>query len=270
LRILLVDTVYPEFVTWLYHQEPELARRSYKDQLSRALETCYHNVSVWADPLRRLGFEVHEIWSNHVPLQYTWCQENGRTDLVPEFAQLPLDKLNKELPKRKHWFLPVVIEQVKSIKPDILWLSNLYTFEDSFLGAVEGHYRHAVGQNAAMPPETSLSRLDLTVSASAENVKYFRSKGLPSESLSHGFNPRILKYLEGNEPDPVRDFAFFGSFYPAHSQRRRRCTRSPPPCRSRSGRTRSSRRSSKPRSSGSMRRCGGSTCTGRSSGPAWC
>ena len=220
MRILLIDTVYPEFISWLYANEPDLAKQSYQRQLGRALEVCYHNVSVWADPLRRLGFEVHEIWSNHVPLQHTWCRENGRMDLVPEFSEQPLEVLNKELNKRKHWFIPVVIEQVKAIKPDILWLTNLYTFEDGFLGACEGYYRHAIGQNAAMPPETSLSRLDLTVSASAENNRYFRSRGLPSELLPHGFNTRILNYLDAAAREPVRDFGFFGSFYPAHSQRR--------------------------------------------------
>lgn len=218
--IALIDTVYPEFVKWLYTNKPELEHAPYEDQLAAALKTCYHNVSVWANPLREHGFTVHEIWANHVPLAAQWCREHNRPDLFPGGADTGTlaEKMARVQPV-KHWFVPVVIEQIKAMRPDILWCSNLYTFDDAFLEAVEGHYTFAVGQNAAMQPTNSLKRLNLTVSASMVNVEYFRSLGLPSELLPHGFNSRILQDLEEDQPPPEHDFVFTGNMYPAHQNR---------------------------------------------------
>ncbi len=216
-RILLIDTVYPAFIRWLYQHEPELAAQGHAAQLHRAKETGYHNVSVWADPLRLLGHEVGEVWANHAPLQHAWCREQGRMDLLPGGAAgLPALLAG---PQPADWFLQVCAAQVRAFRPDILWLADLYTFHDGFLAAVEGHYRHAIGQNAAVPPTTPLRRLDLAVSASAENLRHFREGGLAAELLPHGFNPRILHHLPEPPALPVRPFGFFGSLYPAHRER---------------------------------------------------
>lgn len=215
-RILLIDTVYPAFIRWLYQREPELARQSHAAQLEHALETCYHNVSVWAEPLRLLGHEVREVWANHAPLQHSWCRENGRMDLFPEGEAANLLAGSHAKPD---WFMAICAAQVRAFRPDILWLADLYTFHDGFLVTVDGAYRRAIGQNAATPPTTSLRRLDLAVSASAENVRHFRSGGLAAELLPHGFNPRILQHLPEPPDEPVRPFGFFGSLYPAHRQR---------------------------------------------------
>lgn len=219
-RVLLIDTVYAEYIRWLYSARPELATLPYADQMKAVQDTCYHNVSVWGDPLRQLGYEVHDIWAGHLPLHFAWARESGRSDLIAEFADLPLDKALAEVPKRKHWFMQLVIEQAKAIKPDIVWLSNLYTFDDAFLRAIDGSYRFAVGQNAAMPPETSMSRLKFAVSASKFNVQHFRNKGLRAELLPHGFNPKILRNIPSEAPAPVHELLFTGNFYPAHSERK--------------------------------------------------
>ena len=219
-RILLIDTVYPEFVRWLYDQEPDLIERSHAAQLERALETCYHNVSVWADPLRLLGYEVHEVWANHAPLQYSWCREQGRLDLFPGSESTNLAAAFAAIQAEKRWYQEICAAQVRALRPDILWLSNLYSFDDRFLAEVEGHYRFAIGQNAAMPPQGPLSRFDLAVSASAANVAFFRERGLSAELLPHGFNPRILRHLPDAREAERRPLGFFGSFYEAHGQRR--------------------------------------------------
>jgi spore maturation protein CgeB len=219
-RILLIDTVYPEFIRWLYTERPELIDLSYEEQMRQSQETCYHNVSVWAEPLREIGYEVFDIWAGHVPLHFTWAREAGRRDLIEEFSDLPFERALIELPKKRHWFLPLVIEQAKAIRPDVIWLSNLYTFDDRFLDAIDGYYSYAVGQNAAMPPETSLAKLKFAVSASKYNMLYFRAKGLQSQILPHGFNTRILRHLEEDPGPPIHDFMFTGNFYPAHSERR--------------------------------------------------
>ena len=225
-RILLIDTVYPAFIRWLYEREPELAARGPAAQLRRAIEMGYHNVSVWAEPLRLLGHEVGEIWANHAPLQHSWCREQGRLDLFPGGAAVELPGLlagfHHRLPGLRQaadWFLPICAAQVRAFRPDILWLADLYSFHDGFLAAVDGCYRHVIGQNAAVPPTTPLRRLDLAVSASAANLRHFREGGLPVELLPHGFNPLILHHLPDPPIPPVRPLGFFGSLYPAHRER---------------------------------------------------
>lgn len=219
-RILLVDTVYPEFIRWLYEARAELVGLSHAEQLEAALESCYHNVSVWAEPLRLLGFEVHEVWANHAPLQYAWCREHSRLDLFPGSPHTAIAPMLAAVEGDRRWYLDICAAQVKALRPDILWLANLYSFDDAFLASVEDHHRFAIGQNAAMPPEKELRRLDLAVSASASNVAFFRSRGLRAELLPHGFNPRILRHLPEEREAERRPLGFFGSFYPAHSERR--------------------------------------------------
>jgi len=218
-RILLIDTVYPAFIRWLYQRDPSLAALSHAAQFEQAHASCYHNVSVWAEPLRLLGHEVGEVWANHAPLQHSWCREQGRMDLFPGGERAGLDVQLGALHDHPGWFLPICAAQVRAFRPDILWLADLYTFHDGFLSTVEGQYRHAIGQNAATPPTTPLRRLDLLVSASAVSVGQFRAGGMTAELLPHGFNPRILQHLPDPPEDPVRPFGFFGSIHAAHRQR---------------------------------------------------
>jgi hypothetical protein len=218
MRFLIVDTVYPGYVDWLYGAQPQLGEASYAEQYAATVAGGFHTASAWTEPLERAGHEVLDVWANHLPLQMRWCQENDAMNTLVfaadgyRFGETVVNNA-----KRHPWYVDVVAEQVRRYKPDVLLLANLYAFDAAFLEMVRGNYRIAVGQHAATIPQNDLSGYDLIISSLPNQVKHFRSLGLRSELVKLAFDTRLLARLERRAPR--YDLVFAGQVSPLHTLR---------------------------------------------------
>ena len=209
---MIVDTVYQGYVRWLYQTHPGLENQSYAGQLSVTNEGGFHNAAVWADPLRALGLEVMDVWADQAPLQIRWCEENGHEDILKLNAEsYQIGGMTLSTGSRNQWLELVLTQQVKDFEPDILWIANVYLFSAAFLDSVEGSYQMAVGEITSEPPKIDYGGFDVMVSAAMTIVEKFRSEGLKSELLLHGFFNRMLDGLD--PPDKKYDIAFIGTLH---------------------------------------------------------
>ena len=77
MRILLVNTDYPDFTRWLYARHAGLESRSYDEQLRVRYESLFGVADFWSRALRELGHEAHDLYVNVAPLQGRWAAEHG-------------------------------------------------------------------------------------------------------------------------------------------------------------------------------------------------
>lgn len=218
MRILILDTIYDNFLRDLYAAHPGLDTRPYVEQIDAIAETCFPCGLTWRTPFQRRNHEVFYVAANNAPSQVRWCQENNRIDLVGQSVEYyGFGFYQLRIARPRMWYLAIAQEQVKAFRPDIVLCPYLYTFDSEFLNAVAGSYGRAVGQHAAALPRCDLTRYDLIVSSLPNQVEYFRELGIRAELLPLAFDPAIAAKL-GAQP-LEHDVTFLGQITADHRYR---------------------------------------------------
>ena len=67
MRVLIIDTCYPEFLTHHYAASPGLDRRPYAEQWRALMDTFFGTADAYSHQLGELGHEAHEVVVNCGP-----------------------------------------------------------------------------------------------------------------------------------------------------------------------------------------------------------
>ncbi len=242
MRFLIINTDYPEFLTWLYAQHPGLEKEAYEVQMLARDESLFGWADFYADNLRRLRHEAHNIYANNEFMQKAWAREHGiavqeARPLDPRVRdtlqrarragyESPLRFLRplflpvlKWLGSPQAWSLDILAAQIRHYQPDILLNLNIGLSTD-LLRDLRPHTRLLVGQHASpLPNGQDYGIYDLIISSLANFVDYFRQQGVRSEYLPLGFEPAVLPQV--GEPEEVQGVSFVGSLFQVHESRRR-------------------------------------------------
>jgi spore maturation protein CgeB len=219
MKFMIVDTVYPGFINWLYNEkEPGLSGRSFAEQYEAQVQGFFHTAGAWAPALRALGHEVLDVSANNAPQQLRWMAENDLFDRLKTLSDgLVFGNFVMRQQQPVNWQVAVVAEQVRRFRPDVLLCANLYMFDDAFLNMVAGSYGKAVGQHAAVMPGNSLKRYDLIISSLPNQVKAFSDQGIRAALVGLAFDERLLPKLENR--GRLHDLAFVGQISASHANR---------------------------------------------------
>ena len=178
MKLLLLTSVYPQYVRDFYAVHPELSSGSYSLQREAIDFDAYSWNGVWGHWLKPHGYQVDEVILNMEPLQRAWAREND----VPDWQRVGLEQ--------------VAIAQIKSSKPDILWCEVL---DEGFLKRVLSEtpsIKLVLGWVGSAIPRTDVWRhMHLVLSCAAESVEYFERHGIRSLHFDHAFDPRINERL---------------------------------------------------------------------------
>jgi spore maturation protein CgeB len=154
-----------------------------------------------------LGNEAQDIFASFEHLQKLWAEENG---LRYEWTE---------------WLRSIVLAQVKSFQPDVLYLQDLYLFDRNFRRQLREALRKRVimiGWRAAPTKDFAVfNDLDLLLSAGPHLVQMFQRCGAKAMYLPMAFEDTMVEVL-GQVRDRDLDFTFagnLGSRNGAHSQR---------------------------------------------------
>jgi spore maturation protein CgeB len=219
LRFLFIRTCYPEFLSEFYAREPDIERLDYRAQLQRLFDTGFGVGDAYSDGLRRLECEAEEVICNADRLQERWVSEQG--------LSLPHDRdgvVNAHDRRRQ-----IVAAQIKSFRPDVLFVFEWCPLGDAFLAAVKSDVRLVVGQVASpLRADRSYAAYDLMLSSVPPLVDHFRSMGVAAKAFRLGFDERVLErlgdaaseYLAGGPGQaPGYDVTFVGGLAPSHPDR---------------------------------------------------
>jgi len=205
LSCLFLNTYYPGFLEHHYNAHPSMERLPYHEQHRSLQATCFGDSDFYSDGLREAGWEANDLIINCEPLQKAWAVEHGRSDLTNSLA--------------------IAIEQVRALKPDVLYLQDLGIATSEFLSAVRASVRLIVGQIASpVPPQAQLQEFDLIVSSFPHFVERFRKAGIPAIYQPLAFDPRVLTRLQAQQatatPGTRAGVTFVGGISPAHHERK--------------------------------------------------
>jgi spore maturation protein CgeB len=193
-KVLVVDTYYPKFVADLYRRA-RLERLPYAAQRQRIFETCFGTADYYSRNLQRLGIEAEEVIANCAPLQLRWVREQRRSWLWGRLpAQLTRPLLVEKLIARLGALVPILKEQVRQARPDVLYLQDLHFLTPRDLGALKREVPLVVGQIASpLPARDFLEPYDLILTSFPHFVPRLRALGVASEYFRLGFDPCVLE-----------------------------------------------------------------------------
>lgn len=201
MRIVFVDTYYRRFLREHYARNPQLASESYAIQQRSLIDARFGTSDFYTKHLNDLGCEAFDLIANCVPLQAAWLRENGRNAMLLDYAaphrfyRLPiLGHVVAALPG----LLSTVFEQVRLLRPDVLYCHDLSLFPSWFLDKIRKHAKLVVGQIAhALPPDGFVRGYDLILTSFPHFVDRIKAKGVDSEYLRLGFDNRMSASFDG-------------------------------------------------------------------------
>ncbi len=77
MNYIILNTDYPEFLSWLYAHHPGLEQKSYEEQIRARNESLFSTADFYSSNLRKLGHEAWDIHANNEWLQKMWAREHG-------------------------------------------------------------------------------------------------------------------------------------------------------------------------------------------------
>jgi hypothetical protein len=218
MRIALLDTYYPRFLTAYYAANPALAGQSYEQQRRALLDQAFGTADFYSRHLRELGHEAEDLIVNCTPLQSTWAHENGVSfsalvaALPPRLLRLPaVGPLLSAIPGLAN----AAVEQIKRFRPDVLYCQDLWVLTPAHMAELRQHAKLIVGQIASpLPPSKYLESYDLILTSFPHYVPRLRGAGIAAEYFRIGFDPRVLDLLGPVERDI--DVSFVGGISRHH------------------------------------------------------
>jgi spore maturation protein CgeB len=218
MRIALVDTYYRRFLAKHYADHPSLESESYEEQRKSLIGARFGTSDFYSKHLNELGCEAVDLIANCAPLQSAWSNENGLGSsslsfpIPHRFYRVPVvGSALAALPG----FLSVVLAQIRSLKPDILYCHDLSFFPKRILKALKPHVRLIVGQIAyVLPPRNFVDGYDLILTSFPHFVSKLKAAGISSEYFKLGFDPRLADAFEGVSRDI--DVSFVGAVGRSH------------------------------------------------------
>lgn len=241
MRILILNTDYPEFLAWLYAQNPGLEQKSFDEQMHVRMESLFGVADFYSSNLRKIGHEAWDIHINNDFMQRRWAKEHG----LPSDETVAPDSLIKTALKRavnmaantrlRHlkpvlrplfrsmnggsaYSYEILAAQIEHYNPDVLLNQTMDGHIGHFLREKKSHIRLLVGQIASpLPPGDDFGCYDLIISSLPNFVEYFRRTGVAAERHLFGFEPVILTRLGPHEKSiPV---SFVGGLSRDHTSR---------------------------------------------------
>lgn len=243
MKVLVVNTDYQDFLTWLYVQHPGLEERAYAEQLQIRYASFFGVADFYSHNLWQLGHEAYDIYANNQWLQLAWMREYGYAPSTPErrnrlisqlvgrastlssrwpfssFRRLSQRCWGLANPDRRNWFYETLSRQIQHYRPDVLLNQDVGGIRPSFLREMRPYFKLLVGQHPAiaLKMDSEFRCYDLMISSFPPTLEFFRRHGLSAELNRLAFEPRILSRLPASSE--MFDVTMVGSFHEVHSSR---------------------------------------------------
>ncbi|MBT1072724.1 methyltransferase domain-containing protein [Pelotalea chapellei] len=195
---IFLNTYYDGFLSEHYLRNSVLAQCTYQEQKLSLQDSCFGDSDFYSEGMKKAGWQAEDLILNCRHLQDAWARENGK----------PSEGL------------AVAVEQIRLIKPRVVYLQNLGLATKQFLAEIRPHTDLIVGQIACpIPSQTDISGLDIIFSSFPHFVERFRAAGITSYYQPLAFEPRVLKSLThfAYQKRPV-ECSFIGGISPMHGK----------------------------------------------------
>ncbi len=213
MKFFIIETYYKAFLNDFYNKNPEIKNASYVKQKKLLLAEQFGIADFYSKNLKNLGHEAEEFVANNEILQKQWAKEHGIKYKRSYFQKIP--KIRYYF--KKNWIEGILKAQIKSFKPDIIYVQTLSFLAPEFLEKIKKYTKLLVGQIACPLPQSDyLKPYDLILSSFPHYVKRFKNKGIKSEYFKIGFEKSILDKLK--KTNKKHDAVFVGGISKHHNK----------------------------------------------------
>jgi spore maturation protein CgeB len=205
-RFVRIANLYPEYLRAYYAAHPWIKERPYREQLDHLMSDSVDVVSWFATRFREIGVEASVIITNAGPLQQQWKVEN----------------------QCRHSGTELVVEQLKTLTPDVVWVDDIALIDQGWLAYVRAavpSVRIMTGHLCAPYHSQNiqnLRNLDFLITCTPCLRNEFEERGIPTHLLYHAFEPAILKRISVENNFPALALLFTGSLYTGGGNHRSR------------------------------------------------
>jgi hypothetical protein len=167
---------YNLYLFEFYAKTPGLADRPYQEQITAILSDGFAAAHMRTPYMMARGYECLHVIGNCIPLQTRWAAEHG----------LPLPQSESDL---EH----LVLKQVESFKPDVLFLGDTLSWPTRMLMQLRPRPPLVIGWNAAVIPEhIEWHGIDLMLSSDEGCLKLALERGA---TASRFFRPHFPAFI---------------------------------------------------------------------------
>lgn len=195
-NIVKITSYYKDFLSYYYSRYPEIQQNSYEKQHYHLMQQRFAWSDAYALAFQSLGHNATEIVGNASPLQLQWAKEHD------------LSKTDEE---------DILIEQLRDLKPEIVWLQDSYTYNGAFILKIKKEIpsiKLTIG-NCCSPISPKyyedFKAFDFITVCAPYFKQLLEKKGLPEcLIIPHAFDGRILTETTPKMAQK-HDFLFTGS-----------------------------------------------------------
>jgi spore maturation protein CgeB len=199
--------MYSGYLDSFYKKHSGISGLSYQEHKKLLLDDTTEFVAAYIKNFRKIGIEAECVVCNDNHLQRKWSKERN---LDPD----------------KKW--DILFDQIKTFKPDVLWIENLSYVTPGFLKHLRNEIPtiKLIAANHCSPFNSkvleSLGEVDLVITCTPGLKASIEDLGRKSYLVYHGFDSDLLQRTKGETIAPVNDFIFSGSLITGgdfHTQR---------------------------------------------------
>ena len=188
--------MYPGSLDTFYTKYPYLNDLSYKYHIALLLENTTEFIGSYNKNFRRSGLESECIIANDEKLQKKWADENDIKSQDPAV---------------------IILNQVKSFKPDILWIEDLNYTDAQWLNDIRQEVKsikliiayHCSPFNKKVLD--SIRGINFLVTCTPGLKTEIEKLGKKSFLVYHGFDRDLLMKITDEDQNYIEDFIFSGS-----------------------------------------------------------
>jgi hypothetical protein len=193
-KCLFVNTYYSQFLNKMH---TVVSSYLYDDALDYIQGQYFGDADLYSNGLKYFNWDAIDVILNSTMLQKKWCEKHN-IQYKDDYTTL--------------------IEQIKSYKPDVIYIHDLHAMNIDFLRKLKS-YAKIVAQHTSLEYGDNHKEYDYLITGFPHYAEYYKSVGLKSSYIPFGFDERISKKLPYIKySDRKYDFVFVGGFGKTHEE----------------------------------------------------
>ncbi len=172
MRILIVDTLYPDFLKSLSFDP----NGTYEGELQKVLDRKFGTADFYSRNLKALGWDAVDVIANHDELQTKWCDENNQIS--------GLRAQNK------------VLAQIQQSKPDVIFVQDLSFFNTDLMEHIGSRCLIAGQLSCPWPGDERVKQFDILYSSFPHYVPRIEALGVRAIYNPLAFESSVLDIFD--------------------------------------------------------------------------
>jgi len=201
MKVLMLWEYYPEYLSYFYNKYPSVVDLPFEEHRTKLFDDRFGWPADLSRYMNKQGIQTEFVIANAEHLQKKWAQENNFTSY-----------------SKNGWEKEIALEQIRTFRPDILWITSIFDFYGDFVKRASAYCKKVIAWvSCATPTNLDVSGFATLITSHPDILKDKQYLFDDVIVTTPGFDHEILNEL-GNV-EKKYDVTFIGGITPHHSKR---------------------------------------------------